>query len=72
MYKDTIIKDAQEAFKDAINNRWLSQEKSSDVYAGDYMYMYSLKDGRNYFKHRDTRRYLAAMEGVANPGEFNE
>ena len=72
MYRDTVIKDAQEAFDDAIENGWLSADENSPIFAGKYMYMYSSANGNNYFKHRDTREYLAAMEGAAKPGEFYE
>jgi hypothetical protein len=43
------LRDSQEAFRNAI-------KQGFDYH--DYMYMYS-KDGRDYFKHIDTREYVS-------------
>ena len=44
------IRDSKEAFQNAINKGLKNPE--------DYMYMYSEKN-RDYFKHIDTRQYIA-------------
>lgn len=45
-----------DAFDNAINAGFLSPDPQSDVYAGRYMYMYSI--GKiNYFKNVNTREY---------------
>lgn len=54
------FKDAQQAFRDAIAAGRLSDDPKSPVYAGNYMYM-GTWDGKDAFKHYDTRRYLDAV-----------
>ena len=49
----TYRDDAQQAFQDAIQQGRLTEQTASD-----YMYMYTL-DGRDAFKHIETRQYLA-------------
>jgi hypothetical protein len=46
------------AFTRAIQNGTLSDSPSDPFYVSNYMYMYSL-DGRDFFKHIDTREYVA-------------
>ena len=48
---------AQVAFADAIASGVLSDRPGASNYAGDYMYMHT-QDGRDGFKHHDTRRYV--------------
>ena len=47
----------QVAFADAIAAGVLSDRPGTANYAGDYMYMHT-QDGRDGFKHHDTRRYV--------------
>lgn len=51
------FKDAQQAFKEAIEAGRLSVNPQAENYAGDFMYM-GTWDGKDAFKHRDTREYL--------------
>ena len=51
---DVELLDPGKAFEDAIS-KGLSKPE-------DYMYMYS-KGGKNYFKHRDTRKYESYSKG---------
>lgn len=48
--------DPQEAFKEAIKTGILSDNETSQNFAGNFMYMYS-RDGINYFKNINTRKY---------------
>lgn len=50
-------KDAQEAFKQAIESGRLSADPNSPLYAGNYMYMGPGKGGDS-FKHYNTRQYI--------------
>lgn len=52
--------DPTEAFKAAIKARVLSDQPQHENYAGRYMYMGTRDDGRDTFKHIDTRRYVVA------------
>ena len=59
---DDDARTAHAAFDLAISEGRLSDNKWLDggdnpLFAGDYMYM-GQKDGRDLFKHRDTRQYL--------------
>jgi len=54
------IRDAKQAFDQAIEDSRLSSEPSSPRYAGNFMYMYHDVSGMAQFKHRDTREYLRA------------
>ena len=51
---ETKVLDPGAAFKDAISKGLKNPE--------DYMYMYT-KDGKNYFKHIDTRKYETFNKG---------
>ena len=51
------FRNADDAFADAIAAGRLSSDPASSVYAGDYMYM-GTRDGRDLFKHSDSREYL--------------
>lgn len=52
------IRNPQEAFENAIHRKVLSSDEQSPKYAGEYMYMYTGKDGTDYFKNRHTRKYI--------------
>lgn len=54
----TTFEESQQAFKNAIATGRLSADKTSENYAGYFMYM-GTKDGRDLFKNIDTRQYLA-------------
>ena len=58
MFNSYTLRDAQEAFADAIASGRLSDDPRSTTYAGDYMYMSTGAEGRDQFKHCHTRRYL--------------
>ena len=51
-------RDPQEAFEYAIKAGRLSDQPQHENYAGRYMYMGTRDDGRDTFKHIDTRRYI--------------
>ena len=51
---ETKVLDPGAAFKDAISKGLKNPE--------DYMYVYT-KDGKNYFKHVDTRKYTSYNKG---------
>ncbi len=53
--------DPQAAFSTAIKQGAISSNPNAENYAGHYMYMYS-RNGKDYFKHRGTRRYLVALQ----------
>lgn len=61
------VRDAQAAFKSAIDAGLLSYLKDAPQWAGNYMYMYTAYgEGPNgepvdYFKHIDTRKYISAI-----------
>jgi hypothetical protein len=46
------------AFVDAINAGRLNENESSELYAGNWMYMFTNDDGVSQFKNIDTREYL--------------
>ena len=48
---------SNEAFDNAINAGIFSTDRENEVFAGNYMYMYT-SQGLNYFKHIDTREYI--------------
>ena len=54
-----VVRDAEEVFRAAILAGLLSAERSDPRWAGHYMYMFHDEDGTGWFKHRDTRAYLA-------------
>jgi hypothetical protein len=49
--------DPQAVFEEAIRGGRLSANARDAHYAGRYMYM-GTQNGRDLFKHRDTRQYL--------------
>ncbi len=51
------LNDPDEAFNRAIQSGRLSDNQSSPVYAGKFMYMGTI-DGKDLFKHIETRHYL--------------
>ena len=54
------IMNSNEAFDSAINAGILSTDRENEVFAGNYMYMYT-NQGLNYFKHIDTREYITIL-----------
>lgn len=52
-----IFKDAQQAFREAIESGRLSRNESAPNFAGDYMYM-GTWGGVDLFKNIVTRNYL--------------
>lgn len=56
---DTYKENPQEAFEAAIKAGRLSADPQAVNYAGAYMYMGTTSWGKDKFKHRDTREYLA-------------
>jgi hypothetical protein len=64
------VGDPQAAFPTANKQGVISSNPNAENYAGHYMYMYS-RNGKDYFKHRGTRRYLVALQrkgGLRPPG----
>ena len=51
------FKDSGQAFDEAIESGRLSDDRGSDKYAGEFMYM-GTQNGVDMFKHTMTRRYL--------------
>jgi hypothetical protein len=67
MTKEMTFRDSKEAFENAIEKGILSDKmfikrgKRNLIYAGDYMYMYSVAEERkDFFKHIDTRKYISS------------
>ena len=54
-----MVRDAEEVFRAAILARLLSADQADPRWAGNYFYMFHDEDGTAWFKHRDTRAYLA-------------
>ena len=52
------FRDPQAAFQRAIDAGALSTDPDAADYVGEYMYMYSPDDGRDAFKHIETREYI--------------
>ena len=50
--------DPQAAFERAIASGRLSANPNAANYAGKYMYMGAARDGREAFKHSQTREYI--------------
>ena len=48
----------QEAFQKAIDSGRLNENESSELYAGNWMYMYTNEAGIDQFKNNNTRKYL--------------
>ena len=63
--------DHQLAFDEAINNEYLSTDRISTFYAGEYMYMYS-RAGKDYFKNKNTRRYDVICTYLNNKKEVKQ
>jgi hypothetical protein len=55
-----IFRDSAIAFETAIENKKLSADSSSSLYAAKFMYMHSTAGEKklDYFKHIDSREYL--------------
>ncbi len=54
-----VVREAEDVFRAAILAGLLSAERSDLRWAGHYFYMFHDEDGTAWFKHRDTRAYLA-------------
>ena len=52
------FRDSQKAFQDAIDKGILNEQPSSNMYAGNYMYMFTEASGQDAFKHINTRKYI--------------
>lgn len=52
------FRDPQQAFAEAIASGRLSDSPAAANYAGYYMYMGPGTDGRDSFKHYNTRQYI--------------
>lgn len=50
------FRNVESAFNNVLDCGFMSDDPKSDVYVGNYMYMYSLGDV-DYFKHINTRKY---------------
>lgn len=62
MKNKTELRDAQTAFEEAIKAGYLEAHPGFDLFAGNWMYMYSMNHC-DYFKHFDTREYLEVPQG---------
>lgn len=51
--------DPQAAFEKALASGRLSHDPNAPNYVGDYMFMGPARDGRDAFKNRNTREYIA-------------
>lgn len=61
-YPSTMLEaqeQASRAFARALDSGRLSHDAKAPNYVGHYMFMGPARDGRDAFKHRDTREYLA-------------
>jgi hypothetical protein len=54
---DSTFRDSMQAFNDAIKTGRLSDDSTSDRYAGRYMYMGTV-NGKDLFKDIDDRKYI--------------
>lgn len=54
------FRNSQHAFEKAIKNGLLSALPTDSNFAGKFMYMHTEDDGRDAFKHIDTRQYIRA------------
>ncbi len=57
---DAIIINSLDAFDEAIDMGILSTDPDNEVFAGNYMYMYTLNNV-NYFKCIETREYITII-----------
>ena len=57
--RQKVVRDTEAVFRAAILAGLLSAERSDRRWAGHYFYMFHDEDGTAWFKHRDTRAYLA-------------
>ena len=55
----TVARDTGAVFRAAIRAGLLSERPEDDNWAGHYFYMFHDSDGAAWFKHRDTRAYVA-------------
>lgn len=58
---EIIFKETQQAFEDAINKGFFSEDPAQPNYAGHYMYMGSRKDV-DLFKNTQTRKYVEVKQ----------
>ena len=57
-----IYRDHKKAFEDAIQEKRLNRNKKSDLYAGNWMYMFTNEHGIDQFKNIITRKYLKEVK----------
>ena len=57
--RQKVVRDTESVFRAAILAGLLSAERWDPRWAGHYFYMFHDEDGTAWFKHRDTRAYLA-------------
>ena len=55
--ENTTTIEPMQAFNNAIACGFLSENEKATNFAGNYMYMYTTKEG-NHFKHSITRQYI--------------
>ena len=64
-----ILDNHEEIFDNAIKEGILSENEKDEIYAGNFMYMYS-QDGKHYFKHKMTRLYGSDKESIIDACEL--
>ena len=57
-----LYRDPDKAFEDAIQEKRLNRNKKSDLYAGNWMYMFTNEHGIDQFKNIITRKYLKEVK----------
>lgn len=53
-----LHRNSADAFNDAIADGTLSEIRAAPNFAGVFMYMFTTDDGRDAFKHLNTREYV--------------
>ena len=56
--KNMYQRDHKKAFENAIKEGRLNRDKDRDLYAGNWMYMFTNEHGTDQFKNIITRKYL--------------
>ena len=62
-----IAEDSDAVFEEAIRRGVLSEDPGDANFAGLYMYMHHDAEGTAWFKHRETRAYIAMRPAVGKP-----
>ena len=57
-----LYRDHKKAFEDAVQKGRLNRDKASDLYAGNWMYMFPNEHGIDQFKNIITRKYLKEVK----------